>query len=115
MLCLSIDKRHLGSGTPPGVSCTGDSTDYRIQKLMGEARATELLRQPPFQAPDSWPLSQPEDRDLPGAGALCLSIGSRHLSSGTLPSVPCTDIMVPPPHRVYPAQLQRIPDGERQM
>ena len=70
VLCLSIDNRHLGSGTPPGLFCTGDSTDYRIQKLLGEAGATELLRQPRFRAPDSWPLSQPEEKGLPSVGAL---------------------------------------------
>ena len=61
---------HLGSETLPGVFCTCDSTDYKMQKLLGEAGATELLRQPPFRAPDSWPLSWPEERGLPSAGAL---------------------------------------------
>ena len=35
-------------------------------------------------------LKNSEDWDLPGTGALCPSIGNRHLSSGTLPSVSCT-------------------------
>ena len=28
-LCLSIGSRHLGSGNPPRVVCTGESVDYR--------------------------------------------------------------------------------------
>ena len=56
-----------------------------LQKLraLGQAGATELLRQPPFQAPDIQAPSRPEDRCPPGLGALCLSISSRHLGSRT--------------------------------
>jgi hypothetical protein len=42
------------------------------------------------QAPDIRPLSPSEDRVPPGPGALCLSIGSRHLGSGNPPRVFCT-------------------------
>ena len=128
VLCLSIGNRHLGSRTPPGVFCTGESTEYRSQKLLGEVGATELLRKPTFraqttgkypgqrkgvwpvrdcfewasaadilvpgssreysaQASDIWPLSQPEERGLPIAGVLCLSISYRHLGSRTPQSV----------------------------
>ncbi|EDL26869.1 mCG145429, partial [Mus musculus] len=40
------------------------------------------------------PLSWPEDRDPPGPGAHFLSIGSRHLGSGTLPRELCTDTLL---------------------
>ena len=46
-------------------------------------------------------LKNSEDWDLPGTGALCPSIGNRHLVLG-----PC---------QVYPAQLQRIPDGKSKL
>ena len=90
VLCLSISNRHLGSRTPPGVFCTGESTEYRSQKLLGEVGATELLRQPTFRAPDNWQMSRPEERGLTSAGLLWVSMGSRYLGSGTQPRVFCT-------------------------
>jgi hypothetical protein len=54
------------------------------QTASGTGRSTEPLRQHPWQATDSRPLSGPEDRCPPGlGGCLSLSSSSRHLDSGT--------------------------------
>ena len=37
-----------------------------VTQLLGQAEATQLLAQTPFQAPDIWALSPPEERCPPG-------------------------------------------------
>jgi hypothetical protein len=46
--CLRYLGSHLGSGTPRRAACTGESVEYRGQQFLGQARATELLRQRHF-------------------------------------------------------------------
>ena len=58
----------LGSGTPRRAGCTGDGVEYRGQPFLGQARATELLRQLHLLAPDIQPPSRPEKRYLYGPG-----------------------------------------------
>jgi hypothetical protein len=67
--------------------CTGESVHHRSGQLLGQAGATEPLRQHTFQAADSRPLSRPEDRCPPGSEALCLRSSGLHLGSGTQPNL----------------------------
>jgi hypothetical protein len=88
--CQSICRRNLGSQTPPRLVCTGESVDYRSWQFLGQAGATELLRQPYFRTPDILAPSLWEERCLPSLGGNCQSICRRHLCSRTPQKLVCT-------------------------
>jgi hypothetical protein len=58
--------------------------------LLGQAEATQLLGQTPFQAPDIWAPSLPEDRCPPHLGGPCWSTWGSHLGSRILQRLVCT-------------------------
>jgi hypothetical protein len=66
--------------------------ECELQKLTasGKAGATELLRQHPFWAPDTWVPSLPEERCPPSPGGNCQSIYRRCLDAQTPPRLVCT-------------------------
>jgi hypothetical protein len=71
--------RHLGFRILPRLVCPGESVDCRSEQFLGQAGATELLRQSLFQAPDILAPFLQEERYLPCLGGSCQSICGRQL------------------------------------
>jgi hypothetical protein len=89
---LRISGSHLGSQIRQKVVCTGKSVDHRSSQLLGQARATKLLRQRHFRALDIRlpSLARGQGSALPGRIGIWLKICGSHLGSWTQQKAACT-------------------------